>query len=73
MTPLERAMQALRPFSEFIEWAERNGHPLDDLDLLVRRDGRVLGHAGFTVGDLAEARATQAIVESALTDQVSGA
>lgn len=66
MTPLERAARALAPFAEFIEWAERNSHPLGDLDLLVRRDGSVLGHAGFTVADLVAAREAKAVIDAAL-------
>lgn len=68
MTPLERAARAIEPFAEFIEWAERNSHPLSDLDLLVRRDGRVLGHAGFTIADLAAAREAKAEIDAALEE-----
>lgn len=68
MTPLKRATLALAPFAEFIEWAERNGHPLKDLDLLVRRDGRILGHAGFTMPELAEARDAKVMIDAALEE-----
>lgn len=67
-TMIERIAQALEPFAGFIEWAERNGHPFDELDLLVRRDGRVLGHAGFTIADLTAARDTKAMIDAALAE-----
>lgn len=70
MTALERAAQALEPFAEFIDWAESNGHPLDDLDLLVRRDARVLGHAGFTMADLVAARDAKATIEAILANNL---
>lgn len=68
MTNLERAAVALAPFADFIEWAERNSHRLDELDLLVRSNGRVLGHAGFTVADLFAAREAKIVIDAALEE-----
>lgn len=68
MTPIKRAAHALEPFAEFVEWAERNGHSLADIDLLVRKDGIVLGHAGFTIDDLIAARSAKAAFDALLEE-----
>lgn len=51
MMQLEEAMAALKPFADVYAVYERNGGA-QDRDLIVRRDGNVLGHAGFTIADL---------------------
>lgn len=57
MDPLKTALAALAPFANVYDGYARNDH-IEDVDLIVRQDGRVLGHAGFTIEDLKRAHTT---------------
>lgn len=56
---LATAREALGPFASAADAAERNGYA-DKLELILRRDGQWLGHAGFQFADLRKARAALA-------------
>ena len=53
---LQRALEALRPFAEAYALYKRNGY-LPGLDLIVRQNGNILGHAGIQAPELKKAYA----------------
>ena len=58
MSDVEKLKEALKPFAQVADWAERNGHDLEkDFDMLLRGPGnRIAGHLNAQAPDFLRAK-----------------